>query len=124
MKFLATVTVAISSLAAVASANELQVTNPTQGTVWTAGEPVFVTWGRNCKGMGKDGRNVTVDIVTGPADALRYVATLGHINCSGSYKPAHFTLTDTIQTGTYALVIRTLPNPSYTNVFQINNPSI
>jgi hypothetical protein len=123
MKFLATVTVAICSLAAMASANGLQVNNPTQGTVWTAGESVFVAWGRDCKGMGKAGRKVPVDLVTGPAHAVRYVATLGNLNCSGSSKRADFTVPDNLETGTYAVIIRTLPNPSYSNTFQINNPS-
>lgn len=121
MKFIATVAVAVSSLVAMASADMLQINNPTQGSIWTAGKTEFVGWTGNCNSMGAAGQNVTVDIVTGPANAVRYVATLGHLNCAGTNVRTDFTVPADIQSGTYALIVRTNPDPSYTNSFQINN---
>ena len=119
MKFLATIVVAVSSLVAMASADMLQINNPTQGTVWTTDEWVFLGWSGNCKKMGNSGRNVTVDIVTGPPNALRYVATLGHINCRGNSVKQNFIVPTNIESGMYALIVRTTPQASFTNLFEI-----
>ncbi|KAF9353644.1 hypothetical protein BGX34_011456 [Mortierella sp. NVP85] len=121
MKFIASVAVAASSLVALATADLLQINNPTQGTVWNAGENVFVGWSGNCNSMGSAATNVTVDIVTGPAAAVRYVATLGHLDCSGANVKTNFVVPATIETGEYALIVRTTPQPSFTNSFKINN---
>ncbi|KAF9353193.1 hypothetical protein BGX34_011744 [Mortierella sp. NVP85] len=119
MKFLAVVAVAASSLVTMASAKPLQINNPTQGSVWTAGKKGFLGWSGNCKKMGSRGLNVTVDIVTGPAEAVRYVATLGHIDCTGSIVKQTFTVPTTIESGAYALIVRTTPQPSFSNHFEI-----
>ncbi|KAK3821391.1 MAG: hypothetical protein J3Q66DRAFT_333209 [Benniella sp.] len=121
MKFIASVAVAASSLVALATADLLQINNPTQGTVWAAGESVFVGWSGNCNSMGAAATNVTVDIVTGPAAAVRYVATLGHLDCSGANVKTNFVVPPTIESGEYALIVRTTPQPSFTNAFRINN---
>ncbi|KAK3821136.1 MAG: hypothetical protein J3Q66DRAFT_386053 [Benniella sp.] len=119
MKFLAVGAVAASSLVAMASADLLQMHSPYPGTVWTAGENMTVSWFGNCKKMGKVGRKVPVDLVTGPASAVRYVATLGHINCAGTNINAKFVIPVDIDNGPYALIVRTTPQPSYTDTFQI-----
>ncbi|KAK3821141.1 MAG: hypothetical protein J3Q66DRAFT_148240, partial [Benniella sp.] len=118
MKFLATILVAVSSLVAMASAQPLQINNPTQGSVWTTNSEGYLAWSGNCKNMGNAGRNVTVDIVTGTASAVRYVATLGHINCRSPIDHKTF-IVPTIESGTYALIVRTTPRPSLTNFFEI-----
>ncbi|KAG0360024.1 hypothetical protein BC939DRAFT_435485 [Gamsiella multidivaricata] len=126
MKFLATVAIVASSLAAIATADMLQINNPTQGSTWTTGKSEFVGWTGNCASMGDAGKNVTVDLVTGPASAVRYVATLGTLDCSGSLTRADFTVPDSIATGQYAIIVRTQPQgqESYTNNFQINSGAV
>jgi hypothetical protein len=124
MKFIASVAIAASSLVALATADLLQINNPTQGTTWSAGENVFVGWSGNCNSMGAAATNVTVDIVTGPAAAVRYVATLGHLDCSGANVKTNFVVPASIETGEYALIVRTTPQPSFTNAFKINNGAV
>ncbi|KAF9349094.1 hypothetical protein BGX34_002055 [Mortierella sp. NVP85] len=121
MKFLAVVAVAASSLVAMVSAKPLQINNPTPGSVWTAGKKMTVSWSGNCKSMGEFGRKVPVDLVNGPPSAFRYVATLGHINCTGKNVKANFVIPTDIDSGPYALIIRTTPQPSYTDTFQIES---
>jgi hypothetical protein len=123
MKFIATVAVVASSLAAMATADMLQINNPTAGSVWAAGKSEFVGWTGNCASMGALGQNVTVDIVEGPSSAVRFVATLGHLDCSGANTRTDFIVPDTIKSGPYALIVRTTPQASYTNSFQINSGS-
>ncbi|KAF9988226.1 hypothetical protein BGZ65_010366 [Modicella reniformis] len=122
MKFI-TVAVVASSLVAMASADMLQINNPTAGSIWNAGKSEFVGWTGNCASMGSAGQNVTVDIVQGPSNAVRFVATLGRLDCSGANTRTDFTVPQAIPSGLYALIVRTNPEASYTNSFQINNPS-
>jgi len=119
MKFLAVVAVAASSLVAMASADLLQIKNPTQGSVWTAGKKMTVSWSGNCKNMGEAGRNVTVDLVTGPPEALRWSATLGVLNCAGKKKSASFNIPRSSESGSYTVIVRTAPQPSFSYSFQI-----
>ncbi|KAG0303343.1 hypothetical protein BGZ98_006780 [Dissophora globulifera] len=125
MKFIATLAVVASSMAALVSADMLQISNPTMGSVWTTGQAEFVGWSGNCASMGAAGKNVTVDLLTGPSSAVRYVATLGTLDCTGSNARADFTVSNSIAAGTYSIIVRTQPTgqESYTNQFQINNPS-
>ncbi|KAI1298110.1 hypothetical protein EDD11_006882 [Mortierella claussenii] len=122
MKFITSLVVVASSLAAMATADMLQISNPTQGTTWTVGKAERLEWGGNCAVMGAAGQNVTVDFVTGPSTAVRYVATLGQINCSGSTNRADLKVPD-LTAGDYALIINTAPDKSYTNSFKVLNPS-
>ncbi|KAF9189269.1 hypothetical protein BGZ51_009716 [Haplosporangium sp. Z 767] len=121
MKFTTTVAVVASSLVAMATADLLQINNPTLGSVWTIGEKEFVGWTGNCASMGNDGKNVTVDLVEGPSGTVRYVTTLGTLDCSGSQTRADFVVPETVKPGKYAIVVRTLPpeQNSYTNTFEI-----
>ncbi|KAF8938814.1 hypothetical protein EDD21DRAFT_422811 [Dissophora ornata] len=123
MKFTATFLAAAITLAANVNADMLQINNPTAGTVWTAGVSNFVGWTGNCASMGATAKNVTVILNTGPSDAVRYVATLGTLDCSGSSTRTDLTVPLSIATGTYSIVVRTDPQLSYTNMFTINNPS-
>ncbi|KAG0327342.1 hypothetical protein BGZ99_007812 [Dissophora globulifera] len=123
MKFTTTLLAAATTLAACVSADMLQINNPTAGTVWTAGVSNFVGWTGNCASMGAAAKNVTVILNTGPSEAVRYVATLGTLDCSGSSTRTDLTVPLTISTGTYSIVVRTDPQLSYTNMFTINNPS-
>ncbi|KAF8926505.1 hypothetical protein EDD21DRAFT_410984 [Dissophora ornata] len=125
MKFLAAIAVAASSLVALATADMLQINNPTAGSTWTTGRSEFVGWSGNCALMGEAGKNVTVDLINGPSTAVRYVATLGQLDCSGKNTTAYFTVPNTIASGQYSIIVRTQPTgqESYTNIFQIANPS-
>ncbi|KAF9148932.1 hypothetical protein BG015_009296 [Linnemannia schmuckeri] len=110
-------------LGTVVSADMLQINNPTDGTVWKTGVPNFVGWTGNCASMGNDSKAVKVDLVNGPSTAVRYVATLGTLDCSGSNTRADMTVPSTVASGEYAIVVRTSPQQSYTNGFKIENPS-
>ncbi|KAG0054596.1 hypothetical protein BGZ83_010893 [Gryganskiella cystojenkinii] len=105
------------------SADMLQINNPTAGTIWTTDVPNFVGWTSNCALMGNDSKTVKVDLVNGPSTAVRYVATLGTLDCSGSNTRADMTVPGTVVSGQYSIVVRTSPDQSYTNSFQILNPS-
>ncbi|KAG0214294.1 hypothetical protein BGX28_002402 [Mortierella sp. GBA30] len=122
MKFTTSLIVAAASLAASVSADMIQINNPTAGTVWTAGVSNFVGWTGNCASMGEAAKNVTVILNTGPSEAVRYVATLGTLDCSASSTRTDLTVPLTITSGTYSIVVRTDPQLSYTNMFTINNP--
>ncbi|KAF9357783.1 hypothetical protein BGX26_003091 [Mortierella sp. AD094] len=123
MKFTTTILAATATLAAFVNADMLQINNPTAGTVWTAGVSNFVGWTGNCASMGATAKNVTVILNTGPSEAVRYVATLGTLDCSGSSTRTDLTVPLSIPSGTYSIVVRTDPELSYTNMFTINNPS-
>ncbi|KAF9545275.1 hypothetical protein EC957_011149 [Mortierella hygrophila] len=105
------------------SADMLQINNPTDGTVWKTGVPNFVGWTGNCASMGNDSKTVKVDLVNGPSTAVRYIVTLGTLDCSGSDTRADMTVPSTVASGEYAIVVRTVPQQSYTNAFSIENPS-
>ncbi|KAG0025713.1 hypothetical protein BGZ81_006964 [Podila clonocystis] len=119
MKFIATLAVAASSVVALASADMLQIHNPTVGTVWKVDTPSYLGWSGNCASMGAAGKAVVVDLMTGPAESLRFVVNVGTIDCTGSTSRADITVPKDIQTGKYSLVIRTSPDVSYTNQFDI-----
>ncbi|CAO3572341.1 unnamed protein product [Mortierella alpina] len=122
MKFTTSLLVAATTLAASVSADMIQINNPTAGTVWTAGVANFVGWTGNCASMGEAAKNVTVILNTGPSEAVRYVATLGTLDCSGSSTRTDLTVPLSVSSGTYSIVVRTDPQLSYTNMFTINNP--
>ncbi|KAF9584460.1 hypothetical protein BGW38_006381 [Lunasporangiospora selenospora] len=122
MKFLSSCVLSSVLLAAV-SADMLQINNPTDGTDWKTGLSNFVGWTGNCASMGNDSKSVKVDLVNGPPTAVRYVATLGTLDCSGSNTRADMIVPSTVASGQYAIVVRTSPQQSYTNTFQIVNPS-
>ncbi|KAF9126694.1 hypothetical protein BGW39_006441 [Mortierella sp. 14UC] len=126
MKFISALVVLAPSMVALATADLLQINNPTQGTVWITDKPQRLSWTGNCASMGAAGVNVTVDLVTGDADALQYVATLGELDCSGSNTRIDVTIPEDIETGMYAIIVRTMPTEqtSYTNKFKINNPAL
>ncbi|KAG0247470.1 hypothetical protein BG011_001425, partial [Mortierella polycephala] len=123
MKFISAIVVSTAALVATVSADMLQINNPTDGTVWKTDVPNFVGWTGNCASMGNDSKSVKVDIVNGPSNAVRYVATLGTLDCSGSNTRADMTVPSTVASGRYSIVIRTTPQESYTNPFEINNPA-
>ncbi|KAF9948189.1 hypothetical protein BGZ72_009863 [Mortierella alpina] len=122
MKFTTSLLVAATTLAASVSADMIQINNPTAGTVWTAGVANFVGWTGNCASMGEAAKNVTVILNTGPSEAVRYVATLGTLDCSSSSTRTDLTVPLSVASGTYSIVVRTDPQLSYTNMFTINNP--
>ncbi|KAK3821138.1 MAG: hypothetical protein J3Q66DRAFT_332692 [Benniella sp.] len=120
MKFLAVVAVAASSLVAMASAKPLQIKSPASESVWTVGKKITVSWSGNCKKMGEAGRNVTVDLVTGPPSALRWAATLGHLDCTGSKKTKSLKIPRSVDSGSlYTIIVRTTPEPSLSYNFEV-----
>ncbi|KAG0296801.1 Tetratricopeptide repeat protein 36 [Dissophora globulifera] len=123
MKSIVVVALSATAFFATASADMLQINNPTDGTVWKTEVSNFVGWTGNCASMGNDAKTVKVDLVNGPSNAVRYVATLGTLDCSGSNTRADMTVPGTVASGQYSIVVRTAPEQSYTNSFQIDNPA-
>ncbi|KAF9334648.1 hypothetical protein BG006_001778 [Podila minutissima] len=119
MKFIATLAVASSSVVALASADMLQIHNPTVGTVWKVDTPSYLGWTGSCSSMGAAGKAVMVDLMTGPSGALRFVTNVGIIDCTGSNSRADITVPKDVESGKYSLTIRTSPDVSYTNQFDI-----
>ncbi|KAF8923836.1 hypothetical protein EDD21DRAFT_380016 [Dissophora ornata] len=123
MKFLA-VAIAAASVAAVANAQAIQINNPTDGTVWTAGSSGYISWTSNCAAMGNSSRAVDIQLIDGPSTAVRFVADLGNLDCSGNTTSLTITVPTTVATGSYSLRVLTLPTNSYSTTFQINNAAI
>ncbi|KAF9941658.1 hypothetical protein BGZ75_003489 [Mortierella antarctica] len=121
MKLTASLAVAASIVAAT-SAQTIQINNPTEGTVWNVGEKNFVGWTNNCASMGNASTAVKIELVEGPASAVRFVTDVGVLDCSGSNTRADATVPDTIKTGMYSIRVLTLPQNSYSPAFQVNNP--
>lgn len=112
----------LASLVTFAQADGLEISNPTEGTTWKVGETVFLQWKGNCASMdGPAAKNVEVNLMLGPASALRFVAKLATIDCSGSNTRKEFTIpTDIVhESGDYALQVLTKAAPSYSNFFTI-----
>ncbi|KAG0308967.1 hypothetical protein BGZ98_005986 [Dissophora globulifera] len=122
MKFI-TAIAAVAAVAAVANAQTLQINNPTQGTVWTTGAPSYISWTSNCAAMGNASHAVGIQLVNGPSTAVRFVADLGNLDCSGTNTSLNVVVPSTVVTGEYSLRVNTLPQASYSLPFQINNPS-
>ncbi|KAI1307042.1 hypothetical protein EDD11_004587 [Mortierella claussenii] len=119
MKFIAAAA-AVASLAAV-SAQTLQISNPTAGTVWTSGGDGYISWSGNCANLGNNSsKTVEIQLVDGPSTAVRYVATIGQLDCSGSTFNKHIVVPDNVTSATYSLRVLTQPE-SYSQQFQLNN---
>ncbi|KAG0272831.1 hypothetical protein BGZ96_005176, partial [Linnemannia gamsii] len=102
------------------SSAEIQISDPTMGSIWRTGTQGYVRWTGNCASMGSAGRTVTVDLIQGPADATRFVASLGTIDCTSSTNTSVLlAVPSNIAPGEYALRSNTLPI-SYSANFQIN----
>ncbi|CAO3572661.1 unnamed protein product [Mortierella alpina] len=71
--------------------------------------------------MGNASRAVKIELVEGPATAVRYVADVGVLDCSGSMTRADATVPDTVKTGKYSIRVLTTPENSYSPAFQVNN---
>jgi hypothetical protein len=122
MKFIA---VALT-LAAVASA-QIQLSDPTEGTVWKVGVAQYVRWTGNCAAMGAAGKAVSVEVINGPAGNVKFIANIGTIDCTSTTNTST-TLTvppktnnGPFESGTYALRVNADPI-QYTTNFIINNP--
>ncbi|KAF9404201.1 hypothetical protein BGZ94_004312, partial [Podila epigama] len=113
---------ALASMLALAQADMLQISNPTQGTRWKVGETVFLEWKGNCASMGASAKNADVDLMTGNSNALRFVAKLASIDCSGSNARKEFIIPADVvkESGNYSLAVQTVPQLSYSNVFTID----
>ncbi|KAG0231482.1 hypothetical protein BGW42_000234 [Actinomortierella wolfii] len=111
----------LASFAYVAQADMLRISNPTQGTTWKTGETVFLQWGGNCASMGRQAKEVDVNLMTGDPKALRFVAKLASIDCSGSNTRKEFTIPADVvkESGQYSLSVQTSPALSYSNSFKI-----
>ncbi|KAK3807760.1 MAG: hypothetical protein J3Q66DRAFT_417911 [Benniella sp.] len=100
----------------------LFISNPTMGTTWKVGENVFLQWKGNCASMGNPAaKAVDVNLMTGPDTALRFVARLASIDCTGTNTRKGFMIPADVvrETGTYSLQVLTEPQPSYSSVFSI-----
>ncbi|GJJ74110.1 hypothetical protein EMPS_06468 [Entomortierella parvispora] len=118
MKFLASVA-AVAAVASVASAQTLQISNPTTGVTWQVGGSGYISWSGNCANLGNASHSVDVQLMTGPATALRYVADLTTIDCSGNTTSTTVTVPSTLTPGNYSLQILTSPTDSYSAIFAI-----
>ncbi|KAF9584561.1 hypothetical protein BGW38_006013 [Lunasporangiospora selenospora] len=116
--------VALSSMSFV-QADMLQISNPTQGQTWKVGETVFLQWTGNCASMGSVAKAVDVNLMTGEPTALRFVARLATIDCSGGNSRKEFTITSDVvkSSGTFSLSVQTMPKLSYSNLFKIDASS-
>lgn len=116
------VVVALMSSFAQADSDMLLISNPTLGTRWKVGEEVFLQWKGSCASMGSGARSVDVNLMTGPESALRFVAKLASIDCSGSNTRKEFVIpaNDVPQSGKYSLQVQTGPRMSYSNLFTID----
>ncbi|KAF9539408.1 hypothetical protein EC957_005436 [Mortierella hygrophila] len=122
MKFIA----AALTLAAVASA-QIQLSDPTEGTVWKVGVAQYVRWTGNCAAMGAAGKAVTVEVINGPAGNVKFIANIGTIDCTSTTNTSTSltvppqTNNGPFESGTYALRVNADPI-QYTTNFIINNP--
>ncbi|KAF9910228.1 hypothetical protein EC991_006955 [Linnemannia zychae] len=118
--------VAALALAAVASAQQIQINDPTPSTTWKAGQSGYIRWTGTCADLGASGKAVKVDIINGPFDAVHFVTELGTIDCtSAQNNSAQLIVPKEVQgspleTGKYALRIN-LPSPQYSPNFTITN---
>ncbi|KAF9185405.1 hypothetical protein BGZ51_001061 [Haplosporangium sp. Z 767] len=113
---------ALVTLLAVAQADMLSISNPTKGTTWKVGETVFLQWKGNCASMGNPAaKSVDVNLMSGPSTALRFVAKMASIDCSGSETRKEFMIPSEVvtQSGDYSLQVQTEPQLSYSNIFEI-----
>lgn len=95
--------------------------HPTVGTVWHGGGQDFISWIGNCADMGTAGQAVNIDLVNGPSIAVRFVASLGNLNCSGRITTWTLTVPSNVAPGEYSLRIDTTPT-IYSSIFQIDGP--
>ncbi|GJJ72707.1 hypothetical protein EMPS_05065 [Entomortierella parvispora] len=102
-----------------ADSDMLLISNPTLGTTWKVGDEVFLQWKGNCASMGPAAKSVDVNLMTGPDTALRFVAKLASIDCSGTNTRKSFVIpaSDIPQSGKYSLQVLTSPRTSYSNIF-------
>ncbi|KAF9275706.1 hypothetical protein BGZ68_010580 [Mortierella alpina] len=113
---------ALASLMAVAQADMLSISNPTKGTTWKVADTVFLQWKGNCASMGAAAaKSVDVNLMSGPDTALRFVAKLASIDCSGSETRKEFVIPAdvVVESGNYSLQVQTEPQLSYSNIFSI-----
>ncbi|KAG0360568.1 hypothetical protein BGZ54_009485 [Gamsiella multidivaricata] len=122
MKFISALAVAATAIA-VSSAQSIQISNPITGSQWTAGNTEFLQWSGNCASMGNSSHAVPVELVDGPSTAVRFVAALGTIDCSGNTTRANIAVPTTVSSGVYSIRVVTTPQTSYSTTFQINNPT-
>ncbi|KAG0260603.1 hypothetical protein DFQ27_003451 [Actinomortierella ambigua] len=111
----------LASLACLTQADMLRISNPTQGTTWKTGETVFLQWAGNCASMGRQSKEVDINLMTGDPQALRFVAKLASIDCAGTDTRKEFIMPANVVTasGQYSLSVQTVPELSYSNVFTI-----
>ncbi|KAF9359234.1 hypothetical protein BGX26_012843 [Mortierella sp. AD094] len=121
MKFIAVV--AAASMAALASAQTLGIANPTTATTWTSGKTGMMSWTGSCAAMGNASHAVAVQLMTGPTNAVYFVADMGTIDCSSTTNnSAYLNVPGTAQgvaPGIYSLKVLTLPDNSYSSTFNI-----
>ncbi|KAG0327036.1 hypothetical protein BGZ99_008486 [Dissophora globulifera] len=114
----------LAMMVATAQADMLSISNPTKGTTWKVGETVFLQWKGNCASMGSPAaKSVDVNLMSGPDTALRFVAKLASIDCSGSETRKEFSIpADVVAlSGDYSLQVQTEPKTSYSNIFTIQS---
>ncbi|KAG0375018.1 hypothetical protein BGX24_009645 [Mortierella sp. AD032] len=118
--------VAALALAAVASAQNLQINDPTPSTVWTAGKTGYIRWTGVCTNLGRPAaENVKVQLVKGPENSVQFVADLGMINCLVAENNSITLPVPTeaqgspLESGKYSLRFVLTPD-QYSNAFTIN----
>ncbi|KAG0092645.1 hypothetical protein BGZ93_004846 [Podila epicladia] len=118
MKF--TTAIAVTAVAAVASAQKIQFANPNVGTKWTAGKTEYVAWTGTCANLGAAGKSTIINIVFGDPTALQHQDVLGTIDCTNSnVTSANLKVPENLASGT-AYVLQAMTDPqSYSPAFTI-----
>ncbi|KAF9428363.1 hypothetical protein BGZ94_002625 [Podila epigama] len=117
MKF--TTAIIAAATIAIASAQGIQINNPTKGSKWTVGKEEYFAWTGTCANLGAAGKTTVVNLSQGPANTVQFIAKLGEIDCTGSIITAKLKVPD-VPSGEYSLTVLTDPI-SYSPNFEIVN---
>ncbi|KAF9906333.1 hypothetical protein EC991_000734 [Linnemannia zychae] len=124
MKFITSVALVATTLAAVASAQNVAINDPNIGATWKIGADNYVRWTGTCKALGAAAKTVKVQLMAGPSDSIHFISELGTIDCSNTTNiSALKRVPDDTPTGNdYSIQFLTDPI-SYSYQFKIVNPN-
>ncbi|KAF9117333.1 hypothetical protein BGW39_002331 [Mortierella sp. 14UC] len=124
MKFITSVAVAATTLAAVASAQNVAINDPNIGATWKIGAENYIRWTGTCKALGAAAKTVKVQLMAGPSDSIHFIADLGTIDCSNTtnISATKKVPDDTAPGNDYSIQFVTDPI-SYSYQFKIINPN-
>ncbi|KAG0271513.1 hypothetical protein BGZ95_000662 [Linnemannia exigua] len=124
MKFITSVAVAATTLAAIATAQNVPINDPNIGVTWKIGADNYVRWTGTCKALGAAAKTVKVQLMAGPSDSIHFIAELGTIDCSNATSNSALKRVpdDTTPGNDYSIQFLTDP-VSYSYQFKIVNPN-